>query len=1789
MSRGILELSSVLLCSGTISYPCGEDKTCVGIIKFPCGIRFDDKIAGGGLQLPYRYQVYRERARLSTCCHWQDSEDNGENILNYNNIKIEPYVYEYINTMAESGTLPKLTINYITDEGEYKTESIDNPELEVIGGWKHSPNPEFIISPRTFETLKLVSGDISTKCKKTQARMWNQGLDLTPPCNGAKTSCPFYTGKNFKHTADKDIAPGKTITGQLIQELRSLLRDWYLFKEPQAKWEDLFELPYIWGRDSSDPIKYTANKEDIEEDETTYATIILTQVYWDVKKETASLIKIPSQDSSTPNTDKKSAPSYPTIINELGESVIKLNMTFPPVYSPDIQYNIPLDPFLFEAYESSHKIYCCGNTKTSLQIFVINQTLLENEFPSLIGKKLNDNITNLIDNLIYKYLGIGNLKGFVPIHSDDSGFWEIKEGIDLKPNSINIIYILVKLNGYWTGIYTTVDYKFYHNDILQLNFTGNIPSPVTTTLITSLANNRSELIYFRSVPLGQLAIPKNTYVFDIFDRSLSRMFSERDDNYPKNQRFWKVITVKKTYQAGYRKVKSGALWYKLNRCNKYMVEIVLGEDYVPTNFAPAGLNRSWEPRKITFNVLDNSGKYMTLDMEVVPDEEGFGRSYTGAILPARYIIIQPKTDLTLNPSEESILEIEAELFYAVNIDVKGEDTLPSLVEEFGDTTPNNRCGITSIPKPSEDDELIKSSHEINIVGDIIEVNPGPKYDISFIIEYESPITGEKIGKKWVYGIVDVVNTWARDVDIFYAWSTSKTTELFYPDWSKNVMVDHNKKILAEGLVSTYRPECGDHDNILGRPGPLYAPYEDCNSPRILVEQLGLNINYRIPYATYKDEKYMADPLNLPFVHKHNVFGTILPQCFVEFALGTAHMYAPTFQGYARLRGGISPSSNTLKYTLANTYGWALPRYGNAGREHIRCFRSAHFKEYVYISAGKPKVASGWLPLFPHITPSTLFEQKEPRCWLYNNLDNLAIAPINIDFENFLSIKENYLPLLTKGIEPTNINYDVYTEVYTHERKRFKDTYKLRKIRDSLGNGVRWPENGFYFNFQNPYVVWAHTDPDLELYRNPNNIKTSVINTDKILTGVIFEKPKNEFKLRYNKDRFNRPINLSVDESIYRLKLNNQQYYLNGVVKEYSSVELLDGGSKVYFDRYTGEIKDYLNSLNEPADKQLYALKSASDLISNGINLPIESYFEFISQEEQDSMPKTTADVANFKNYGNLYTNPIIKAYVEQSIEDPLSDDNLTWTTFIPSINLISILPTLLPKKELVFKDNSAYFMFSNSKVKFSSYPTKDYNLRNTKSNLFLLNIKEDIITETVSKEKFEWSPLRKQEFLNPSGNNTGFIEPVNIEITLDYRIDLSSIEFEYSLYSEEDMYIDNISLPVTVGQVIEEPYFLLQLKDSVNSIIYTLVESPQKTIPIKERKLGKLTKAFKFSKFEENITTKLDPKTSYYIDNIYLNFGKRKNNTGLKLSTIKIKALLLNETIKEEFIITEQTYSLTTGFYSQGDPLHMWSQDPISLVGNVASPDTPDMLEYGGITEFWRPPVATTDVATTGKLRKHWANPIKTWDNTPVGNNVTNSDVIFTSDNVAKLELKQFEVINAMYRGPIDRQLYRFYKEDGIFLTYTYDRYLINKYLNTEILSNILTSRELKYKLIELNDTLTKGNLSPGWQDTGFYACIGEETRELNCLGIVSTYFVESPGACKAGVSNAGVAGAFPLLFLPKIDRWSSVEPGGTISSVLKSTDAPQSIIQKAEQAAAAYGTGSEYLESILEKKEYNK
>ena len=1651
-------------------------------------------------QTPYRYQVLRERARLQPCCYWQEPEDprdaatqvveDGEENFSAS----EPFIYEYTIVTINQGTLtgPIRTEQEIIDR--YRpTPAEENAvsKIQVMGGWAHEQVPSFYITPITFEVVLINDAtSVATRCIKAGAEEWHQGIDKTPPCNGAKTECPFYTGVKFKYINDEDLWIGEEILAEQVQEIRSLMKDWSSFENPEEAWNRTFELPDLFARhwDPDESLKDAPIIDAEEVDGRQQPISEMTRVHWDVEAGDVVRTKVVSTAEGTleESNDQASPPSFYTLIYNLGTAdLVPITIEFPPNeedgYSSEDDEQKQPKRFTYEHSEAfSDIIFLAGTAKQQTVLYIVNTTIHEG-FPfDEAGLENNEIIEPKIKELVERFFTENKNFGFRVVKVDNSGYWQ-DPFTTIIPGENNIV-VCSKLDGEWIYARMIVDYKFYHMEFIQQGYKAYLVSP-EISFIPAMATARGrEDVVFKGYQMGpDVAEISSVYHFYNFEKELTRICT--DD--AKDQR---------TFNITYEEVTENVKFYKIGRCNRYVCEII-GRD-IPT-VAPMGMDRSLQISKITFKVVadSDSGHGGEETQEVEMEIPEYGRNFGGIAMPVRFFMVEPKGDVDIRKADLDASEMEVQ-YFIFRAEPITEEPLEGRIEATADLlatfqddgfTVGNIGGL-SIFNIGESEPNINLMHTPEIDGDNLNAYVPGKHDMSYVVEYKSD-SGNIIGRKWIYGVVEMSKYWARDIEIRYSWCSEFTTiTTLIPKYRKfglDVEFGDLEELQSYEGGKCRRTQCGDHEtSSLGEGGPSFYPYDACAEPLYTNRDVTRWLLQEVPDAEPIDEKYRAPDRYSYATLEHHVFGFLRPDCFIEWTLGTITNFGARFNGWSRERGPISPFVRPKLWYRYIVRGWTFPHFGNRGREIFRIFKSMHFREYSF-GCRNPLcgicVRLAWLPALPFAGSSDFMQTNSPRTIL-----------------------------------------DQTTNGNTLERKKWEEVFYIRNVLEPASDGdgrpdqpVQWPRVGFYPNFKKPEYTWAWAERNSQLERGENPI-----------LGVVVSKPTptidGEEKRYIGADIFTRPINYypSEDDDL-TLRLIPEEYSSAGVYKERACFQLGENGEKVYFDEYTGAIKD--SSGPEAERKQIYAFEDKEELVESGINPSAEAiYDEHVGQAGRNP-PTTLEDADKFVDTGNLLPDPET-VYVYLSSGDITDASEDSWTAFFKALNIGLITPKYLPREEFNISEKEDSFPF----IKITDFPNinPSVNLNRDFSNVFMPNTRVRLLGGRHGE--MNWIPIFPTD---PTGSEQ--IEGFIMTVLFDRPVMLSQLKFEYQVYGgvAQDSPLAN---PPQVPPSID-PSIRIVVSNTVTSTSDEVVDKPAYTEFPEFNPRGLEPLEYSLSFDEDNF---FDNREFY--DRVEISVGPRNDETGFILTLLDLYAKFITES-EETIEINEAKYVVEVGPKPEDipAPFNYPAQDDFEnkkwYLMNYAE-DVFDNMEYRGINEFWQPARAslhkTRKVGCWGRLRRSWANG---WDSLDIRIHLGEiqykheyEKTVFGGDVVEDHENRQFNVIKEameeavddgldvetlqMYISDDDRKFYAFLQgldeDEEEEATLPYEELEIKFEAGVEELLGRLASTVV----------VPRGDKDPGWQAEGFWACLGDRAK---------TRIIDSPKAGNCAHLGGGNYGSY--------------------------------------------------------------
>ncbi len=395
----------------------------------------------------------------------------------------------------------------------------------------------------SIRELKYSGTGAFTKCEffttnENIAATWNSPEDGTLPCNGVRTDCPFYTGKEWSFAAEERLSPGQAVLAEAIQEVRYRSDDWSRFSDPAQEFRSRFALPFLWafkryvavgGQPAVEDMLLYRPKvlyaRDTGEDQWETMEIERVAVSSFDGEGSFEITKNTSRTTpGSPNRDRESFTDYPSLIDSFTVPTgARLKVTHPAVAGSA--------PFIYRTWSpDKNTITLMGTATPGATLRIVNETALRNrqryhaqfgtvdfaDLPSTLPGLPNFNNTTattledqVFDPMRTEKSANVNQRGVTPLGFDEistaqTGFWISINEVELVHNAINDIYvILVAGETIILSEKIQIDYRFMHSIVTQTEFDG-----LDFTMVDSLSSQGTGVLTTDTI--GRATIRANT-------------------------------------------------------------------------------------------------------------------------------------------------------------------------------------------------------------------------------------------------------------------------------------------------------------------------------------------------------------------------------------------------------------------------------------------------------------------------------------------------------------------------------------------------------------------------------------------------------------------------------------------------------------------------------------------------------------------------------------------------------------------------------------------------------------------------------------------------------------------------------------------------------------------------------------------------------------------------------------------------------------------------------------------------------------------------------------------------------------------------------------------------------------------------------------------------------------------------------------------------------------------------------------------------------------------------------
>ena len=898
-------------------------------------------------RLPLNYELYNYRAQFQKC-HWWD-EDTGREYLE------DGSGFLYLNGDPE-----------IFDEATGKVEFCKCTDT----------------SAEPFNHRTLTSGSVGWETGSQFALdgVWARGGG--PVCNGARPECPCYSGK-WKYLISAKMLPGMPVTANQILELRFWSQEW----DSQETYDEYFTQQPNFD-DPETPAIYTFTKwkkpdsGDALSSKMRGKKLTLCQPAPLNKKE-FSTEYIMSEEldyyheeigTSTVGDQRH----FPTLVRNPSFPELKPLTIIYPYYNDEVFDAEPCiakgDPGHVKRHNDIYgdSVKTVGQTTRNKQVYAINAEEIHidwllrfyagvyavrgTEIQERTAEEIKLNIYNILRETVAR--GIKEKPDYIKKATSDGIFgYFLIDSVKLKYNTNNRILICVDYgDGTWEYRWRQVINRWYGGVIKQLTYEHKYPSKTDIGYI----NTQPESITPTATATAQVkTIGYSARPFPAVDE-LTGLPTE--DTIPQAV----VYSV-----ASLDNIARGITYYS------YSIQEITEEESLEELWTTIGnTNKIWlEIKEPNINyVYDWDIESAELRIVMVEEEDALGvitekpvREDVPEVVTLKKLLVHnnhiPPNACLLEPEEDiriRFLSSEWELY--VNYKYR-KMTDKDVGRDGGAVEGANSHEMRKYYNP----HVIEydSGSEI-ITAD--EVSTSAMQIMAHFLDE----TGRVISTFATKLLANIIREGCRGVDIYYAYKAQgKKYQLNPPDgFCINIAADTPAGNFMHGLA----PACGDHEYFpWKRPGPMWFPYNSCRGYDMYDEWTICN-NCQTGYAgpindgvlrdangniqraggvviKRKDYRYCGP-------YKYHAFGKVRAvnaaaacNCGCNFSYSDASAATVVFAGYAR-------KMTTVDVGLYRGYGWALPPFGNEGRELVEKFIS---QDYVNHPGGE-LTRNEWMPL-----------------------------------------------------------------------------------------------------------------------------------------------------------------------------------------------------------------------------------------------------------------------------------------------------------------------------------------------------------------------------------------------------------------------------------------------------------------------------------------------------------------------------------------------------------------------------------------------------------------------------------------------------------------------------------------------------------------------------------------------------------------------------------------------------------------------------------------------------------
>ena len=1020
-----------------------------------------DPLTRATLRLPFAFQIYNCRAMYQKCAYWKSDVPGAFIIDDYGG---DP-MYDIIN--MNTGTRCECT-----------DASLCNPYRNAVEDW-----PEGV--PYILLDVWASYGGIV--------------------CNGAKPECPCYTGQ-WTYCIDNKMRDGMRVTADQMFELRFWASNW----SSQEEYDNYYlakpgRTEHQYADESTADIYTFTHWEKIDGTDANESIMVgkrhhmcmpapLHMRYFDpnifITKE---LITYPKVNGSTGTNVKGGMVAFPTLVRELEN---------PENYVPDIFIVYPyhtVNPWdAVECDDSdvpnwsihdsnlmtdSSFITFVGYTTSDKDVYVIsadiataiNGSLAKNYFdsytratqiPGSTWLDYNESVRIMIEACLEENDGIFHAT------SDDMGLFRLSN-VKLKPNYENNYYVVCR---YQEGDFPCFTFRkikvvdrYWGALITQSSavheFSGDIHSNTFPSYYTPGININGSV----SVTMGRVSSVFSTYALYLYSVSASNTAYY---SYCINEYTEEDPDVERWCQIG----PTGYIWAELNNINiSYLWSLGIEEAYMElksggnTEVKLCGYDSSRIPLTLVFPEQGVSAEEATIQRHSIPPDA---------------LILKSEKPLSFTNDEWKLVVTYK---YRRLEPFRNEFTIwpVGLDEDFS----INKFVASPYTISHEEGAREFSISNAGNIG-----TKGTFKVMAYVVDEFGRIQTAAATKLLHQGCT--IN--CRSIDIRYKYSADGISYDLEPSagfftWRGPPVVKPN----SNGTVHAYNNKCGDHEckdpyNCIG---PVWFPFNDCTTVDFY------NVLNGAAQCTYP----MIEAFEPVAAMGPGAWRYCLPEEYKAWtsegmgqwaascATSFYYHYSRALESNARFSGSGNKKAKISVYEYLES-GWALPPFGNKGREYVERFLVRDYASYVDLYSSAFSTKREFMPMVFDIEDLA----KDVNCFA--------------DYDRFSDLHEPFYGYSILN----NYTSDFLSETISDERYRFDDI--IDPIRHYM---CMYPPPLIYwsgrfvtarYSFKNNNHVWAWQEYWKDIERNINSSNGQFRFMDLIRPDYYFDVNKKEHRL-----------------------------------------------------------------------------------------------------------------------------------------------------------------------------------------------------------------------------------------------------------------------------------------------------------------------------------------------------------------------------------------------------------------------------------------------------------------------------------------------------------------------------------------------------------------------------------------------------------------------------------------------------------------------------------------------------